>query len=129
MVNTFRFLIVLAAAVVLATAVLPFDHPLDVDLLLGSAPPAWVLGFLCMLVAALVAIPAVIGLLRLRRWGRVIGALVAGAAVFGALVTFRSPIAAAAGPLITAMLAAGVIAWCSGVALAFHPAVATRFRA
>jgi hypothetical protein len=129
MVNILRFLIALAATLVLATAVLPFDRPLDVNLPLGSAPPVWMLGFLCMLVAVVTAIPAVFGLLRLRRWGRFIGALVAGAAVLGALVTFRSPIAAAAGPVITAMLGAGVIAWCCGIALAFHPAVAARFRA
>lgn len=129
MVNILRFLIVSASILVLAAAALPFNRPLEVDLPLGSAPPAWVLGFLCALVATVAAIPAFIELLRLRRWGRFIGALVAGAAVLGALVTFGSPIAAAAGPLITEMLGVGIVAWCSGVALAFHPALAAKFQA
>ena len=129
MVNLLRVLIVLSATLALTTTVLPFNHPLDVDLPLDGVPPTWVFGFLCMILAAIVGIPAIIGLFRLRRWGRFLGALVAIAAALGALVTVRSPIAAAAGPEITALLGAGLFAWCCGVCLSFHPAVAAQLRA
>ncbi|HET6431111.1 hypothetical protein [Dyella sp.] len=129
MLNLFRFLIVLGAALVAATAVLPFDHPLNVDVPLGSAPPAWMLGLPCLLVAAVAAVPALIGLFRFRRWGRVIGLVACGAVVLGTVVLLRSPIAAAAGATFTAMLCVGTAAWCCGVCLTFHPSIAARFQA
>src|SRR5688572_8050160 len=129
MVNLFRLLILLAVLLVATTAVLPFERPLSVDLPLDRAPPTWLLGCVAMLVAAVAGVPAAVALLRLRRWGRYLGACAAVAALLGVTVAFRSPIAAAAGPVIGAMLVGGVLVWLCGVGLAFHPSVAARFQA
>jgi len=127
--NLLRLLILMAAALVGATAMLPFDHPLDVNLPLNGPPPRWLVGFLCLVLTFAAAIPAAIGLILFRKWARALGALVAVAALVGAATAFQSPIAGAAGSQIMAMLASGILAWCCGVGLSFHPAVAGRFRA
>ena len=129
MVTLFRFSILLAVALVALTTVLPFDRPLNVNLPLDGPPPTWVLGCLLLLIAALAGVPASVGLLRLRRWGRFLGACAAVVALLGVIVAFRSPIAAAAGPVIGAILVAGILIWSCGVGMAFHPSVAARFRA
>lgn len=129
MVTLFRLSILLAVALVAVATVLPFARPLSVDLPLHGLPPTWVLGCFFLLIAALVGVPASVGLLRLRRWGRFLGACTAVAALLGVMVAFRSPIAAAAGPVIGAMFVAGILVWLGGVGMAFHPSVAARFRA
>lgn len=129
MTTVFRLSILPALALFAVTTVLPFARPLKVDLPLHGPPPTWVLGCFFLLIAVLAGVPASVGLLLLRRWGRVLGACAAGFALLGVLVTFRSPIADASGPVIWAMFAASILVWSGSVGMAFHPSVAARFRA
>ncbi|KRA72806.1 hypothetical protein ASD78_14360 [Lysobacter sp. Root667] len=128
MVKLFRFSIFLAVALVAIAAIQPFGRPLSIDLPLGGPPPAWVLGILAMIIAAVAGLPAALGLMRLRKWGRPLGVCSAIVSVLGITLAFGSPIASAAGPVVGATVVASVLAWSFSVGLAFHPSIAVRFR-
>jgi hypothetical protein len=121
MANVLRFLIIVSAVLVAASITMEFQRPLDVDLPIKGPPPIWILGYFSVLFAVATGIPASVGLLRLRKWGRILGAWAAAMALLGIITTAHSPISAAAGPVIRAMFVAGVLTWSLGVVLAFLP--------
>jgi hypothetical protein len=110
-------------------ALLPFDHPLEVDLPLDQPPPRWLLALLALVGAALAALVASIGLLRFRRWGRILALAVTLVGAIAALLLVGSPPAGALGGATILLLAAAALAWLVGISLAYHSSVASRFRA
>jgi hypothetical protein len=110
-------------------ALLPFDHPLDIDLPLDQAPPSWLLASLVLAGAFLAALVALIGLLRFRRWGRVLGLAATLIGAIAALLLVGSPPSGALSGQTILFFAAASIAWLIGISLAYHPSVASRFRA
>ena len=129
MIRFFRFLIVFSIAVFALGVVLPFHRPLNIDLPLNGPLPTWLLGCIALFAAAITGVVASVGLLRFRKWGRFLGVCASVAALIGVFANVGSPIAGSIGFASGGMLVAGIVAWSSGVGLAFHPSVTSRFRA
>ena len=123
-----RLMVILSIASLLAGALISFDRPLDVDLPLHQAPPIWVSAFLALMCVALVAMVAAVGLLRLRRWARVlaIAATVCGTVAVWFLI--GSPLAGALSDLTPLLFGLSALAWIASIGLSYHPSVASRFR-
>jgi len=128
MVAAIRILTVLSLVLLLAASLLPFEHPLNVDVPLDQPPPKWLLSVALLLAALLIGAASSVGLLRLRRWGRLLATAASVLLLLALWLLSQSPLAGAMSGLGAVLTSAGALAWLCGVALSYHPLAAQRFR-
>lgn len=129
MIKLFRASLVVSVIAVMAAIAIPLDQPLHVSFSIERPPVELLVMSICILVSLPMLPIAVYGLLRFRRWGRVVAAVVTVPLIgllllmgtnagIGSVVSTSAKVAAAA---------AGV-AWVLTVLLAYTSGVRGRFR-
>ena len=129
MVSFIRTLTVLSLALLLAALLLPFESPMAVNIPLDQPPPMWLFGAALLLAGFVIGAVASVGLMRLKRWGRLLATAASALVLVAAWSLAQSPLASHVGGFSTTLFAAGALAWLCGVALSYHPLVAPRFQA
>ena len=129
MVSIIRTLTFSSLALLLAALLLPFERPMTVSIPLDRPPPMWVLGAALLLGGFAIGAVASVGLIRLKRWGRLLATAASAFVLIAVWLLAQSPLASHVGSFSTALFAVGALAWLCGVALSYHPLVAPRFHA
>lgn len=124
-----RVLMVLSVALLSGALLLPLERPVHVEFSLDQPPPMWVFGAFVLLVGVVAGAAAWTGLVRFRRWGRLLAIVASALIVLAAGLLAQSPLMGQVSGLGIALFAAAASAWLCGVALSYHPLVASRFQA
>lgn len=119
---------VVSLALFLVALLLPFDSALSMDIRLDQPPPMWFFGTLLLPVALVAVAVASAGLMRLRRWGRLLAMVASALLIAAAVLLANSPLANHVSGLATTLFTMGTSAWLCGVALSLHPSVASHLR-
>ncbi len=128
MASFIRTLMVLSLALLLVGVLVPFRSPLRVDIPMNQ-PPVWLLGGFLLLVGLVAGATAMAGLMRFRRWGRRLAVAASVVTGVAAWLLAQSPLPDQMSGLGIALLAAGASAWLCGLAMSYHPRMASRFKA
>ena len=129
MVTLIRTLTFSSLALLLAALLLPFERPMAVSIPLDEPPPMWLLGAALLLGGFAIGAVASVGLVRLKRWGRLLATVASAFVLLAVWLLAQSPLASHVGSISAALFVAGALAWLCGVAMSYHPLVAPRFQA
>ncbi|WP_226468585.1 hypothetical protein [Luteimonas panaciterrae] len=131
MVGLFRGLVLFAPIAVVGSTFLPFERPLQMNLPLDGVMP--ILGLLSVLfgvVGGVLGLFSVIGLLRFRRWARMLAVWCAIALALSSVLTLTvMPLLDVMAPGAIALLVLAAICWIGALVLARMPPLAARFEA
>lgn len=128
MIKLFRMSLVVAVIAVLAAFVMPFDRPLEISFSIERPPVMLLVTAACMLLTLSLLPVAAYGLIRFRRWARVVAALAA-IPLFGLLLVMGSGTGiGSVVPVSTKVVAAiACISWLLAVLLSCASDVRQRF--
>src|SRR5699024_1262285 len=93
MVKLFRILVIVALALLVVAACLPFSDPAPITISFNELPPLWAIASMAILPVGVALLVAAGGLLAFKRWGRWLGFVVAVASLVIAFLASGSPLA------------------------------------
>lgn len=128
MIAVFRILVVMAVASFVIGVALPFDRPFSASVDLNQPPPLSLVVACAFLIVSAFAVVASGALLLFRAWGRWLGIVTGLGALSVAWLAADSPITGSLSLLATVLITVSLVAWLTGLAISYHPAVAPRFR-